>query len=700
MTVTINTLGANSRQIVINAETSATNIINAVNTSLTALGWTLIDTVTSGSRGLLTTKVYSAPNADTVTTKYLIVRYDLHRQYWFVSCAENWNTTTNVATNESWYGGRNILLPLQYSNTVLYVFATARYAAFMGVVNGEPGPWQGVFEFEREAAEDILNQDVPCFAWTSSLTIGEPFGNFVVPTGSVPTSGATSANNGFVSVGLAPPRTANGLTGANAANNFAILTGLGQYPPSEGVIVTDYNSGGITQTMNSHCGMLGGFNEGNGSYVWNNNKTVISNIKVAGYASAYIAGKIYGLKITVKLGAPLATVVIPVDANLFYDAAGTNLNHALLGIHGGYKDKLVAGANRLASSVYNSNTAMGQIYQSVLVSGRFIYFTTATGFHKFDALNLSFTLNVLPAGTFFAVKFDGENSLYVTTGTTNVYKLNLTNDSYSTYNSGVAVSGIALDDDFLYACSNNTTGTTVTIKKVQLSTFTESAAYSITITSGYWVTHTSTADYSGYLYIGVIQALNQSNNRVYRMATNDGTSSFVTLAGGSSQNIAQGAQPLFFDGSFLYFSFATNGSGSPSTLQHIIHKVNISNFTYTANIPISAAYASPNMNYLNGNSVHGCIEVPSFAGMQIYTINSSSTTIKIPFSDPRIPNGIANVPGDANTYDSTNTVQMGQHATDQCSLYCFNTTQIIRYQGAFRNYNFNGVQTSNMLIPQ
>jgi len=45
MSVTINNTGAHSRQIVINGEVGITNIVNGVNTALTTLGWTLIDTM-------------------------------------------------------------------------------------------------------------------------------------------------------------------------------------------------------------------------------------------------------------------------------------------------------------------------------------------------------------------------------------------------------------------------------------------------------------------------------------------------------------------------------------------------------------------------------------------------------------------------------------------------------------------------------
>lgn len=698
MSVTINSLGSNSRQIVITNETSATSIINAVNTSLVALGWTLIDTITSGIRGLLTTRVYSAPNADGVTTKYMIIRYDLQRQYWFTSCCENWNTTTNTATNESWYGGRNILLPLQYSNTVLYVFANARYACFMGVVNGEPGPWQGVFEFEREAPDDIANKTLPCYGWTSSLTIGEPYGNFVTPVfNSAPAAGATSANAGFVAAGFAPPRTANGLTGISAANNFAIMTAINQYPPSEGIMTTDWSSGGIIQSRNSHCGMLGGFAEGNSAYVWDVYKTIVSNMKLAGYASGYIAGKIYGLKITQKLGTPLNTIIIPVDANLFYSQSGTPTNHAMLGIHGGYKDKITAGTNRLLSNVYSSATALGTPYQSVLVSGRFIYLTTSTGFHKFDALNLTFSYNVLPAGAYTAVKFDGENSLYVTTGTTTVYKLNLSNESYTTYTSSVAVSGISMDDEHLYAVSNNNTGTSVTVNKINLGTFTQTASWTLTIISGTWVTHVSAADYSGFLYVGVLGNTAQGSCRIFRVDTNTGLNSSITPPSNTIPTLV-GANPIFFDGAYLYFALS-GASGAASNLQSILYRLQLSDFSLPGTNGLTHS-AFTIVNYFGGLTLHGCIEVPSFAGLQIYTANSSSNSLKLPFSDPRVPNGMSAIPGDTQALDSTNTTMLGQPATDQCTLYCFNTTQVLRYQGAFRNYNFNGVQTSNLLIAQ
>lgn len=706
MAVTINTLGTNSRQIVISGETSATNIINAVNTSLTALGWTLIDTVTSGSRGLLTTKVYSAPNADSVTTKYMIIRYDLPRQYWFVSCCEAFNTTTHVATNESWYGGRNILLPLQYSNCILYVFATARYACFMGTVRSEPSAWQGVFEFERSAAEDISANSVPCFGWTSSLTIGEPYGNFVTPVfGSTPGAGGNSNSAGPVAAGFAPPRTASGVTGISAANTFVVMTGLGEYPIQKSFMTADWSSGGITQTINSHCGMLGAFGENMSTYVWDVNSSVISNLKLAGYTQFYPTGKIFGLKITGKLGNPLDTTIIPVDANLFYDPVGNNTTHCLLGIHGGYKDKLTSiGSNRLSPNVYNSGTALGNIYQTVLVSGRFIYFTTSTGFHKFDLITLGYIYNVLPAGAYAAVKFDGENTLYITNATTTIFKLNLTNDTYTTLTVGATVSGIALDDDNLYAVTNNTSGTTVTVYKISLSTFTQTASWALTIVTGNYATHMTTGNYDGYLYVASYAVAARTNCRVHRVLTSDGTNSFLQNSLSNTWFAVSGGQTSFFDGVDWYI-FSTSNQPS-NTVALGFNRLRLSNMTWIvvdAGLSVAGSiYVNSTFN-LNIPATLGCMESPAFAGTFMVFWVGLQHAVKLPLSDPRVP--IMNaVPADynnvANGFDNVNINNLGQPVTDHCSYYTFSTTYVIRYVGAFRNYNFNGVQTANLLIAQ
>lgn len=699
MTVTINTLGSNSRQIVIDSETSATNIINAVNTSLTALGWTLIDTVTSGSRGCQVTRVYSAPNADSVTTKYMIIRYDTPRQYWVVSCAENWNTSTNTATNECWYGGRQILLPLQYSNCSLYVFATARYACFMGVVSSEPSAWQGVFEFERYAAEDIAAKDTPCFGWTSSLTIGEPYGNIVTVSGSTPLVNTTSASNGCVPIGFAVPRTKNGLTGASAAGVFNVLTSLGAFPPTKSQSGVDFSNGGITQTLNNHTGMLGTWGDSS-TYAWDANKVPISNLQLNGYDSFYLLGRIYGLKITAKLGAVLDTTTVPVDANLFYSAGGSNTTHYLLGIHGHYSDRLAPGTNRMTALTSTAVTSLGTPAQSVLVGGRYLYFTTTTGFHKFDIQTQGFTTNILPAQQYWSVKFDGDNSLYVTANANDIiYKINLSNDTNTTLSMTGTWSGLAVDDDNLYVGSR-VAGTNTTVKRVALSTFTEAATYTVpTGNASNLITHMTAGDYSGYLYVATMIISPLSNDRISRIDRSSGTIIQLTPGANSTAgNVSAGfAQTTFFDGVYLYFIMASSTATAGS--QTVTERIRISDFSINGEYGWSTGSGWGAINGFNGYNTLGSFEPPQYAGQLIYITAASGGSFRVVFSDPRNPL-IALTPLASINFDTTN-ISYGQYASDQCSLYTLNNNnKITRYTNTFRNYNFNGIQTSNLLIAQ
>lgn len=720
MTVTINTLGTNSRQIVIANETSATNIINAVNTCLTSLGWTLVDTVTSGSRGCLTTKVYSAPNADTYTTKYMIIRYDLPRQYWYVSCCEAWNTVTHVATNESWSGDCQILLPLQYGLTNFYIFATARYALFLGTVRNEPSAWQGVFEFEREDADDIANHDIPCFGWTSSLTIGEPYGS----VNTTLTDTAASTNNGFVACGFAPPRTRNGLTGYNAAANFTIMTVIGSYPPPKAQFGADFTStGSITQTINSHTGMLGGWGD-NQQYVYDANKVLISNVKLAGYTSTYVVGRIYGLKVCQKLGAVLDTTVVPVDANLFYDSAGSNLTHYFLGINGGYNDKLAVGSNRLLKETLNLGTTYGTVYQSVVVGGRYLYFTTSTGLYKYDLLNNTISGNLGGVtAQYYTLKFDGGNYLYYT-GATSAYtwRLNLSDDSVvqivpstSIYTAN-RILGIDDDNIWLYQASGSATQT---VRRWSLASLTETSVYT-GITSGAGTQlfiNSSVGTYNGEIFLGTLWEGQASSCRIIKINAATGSIMYLTptanmywITTSVQYNVSiTHAQPTFSDNRYVYFvncsayTTTTNGRNNARII-----KIDTTNFTITSLETAGASAYDPGVspNWFSNSNLYtlGSAELMAFAGMRtLRGWTSNLEALNFTISDPRVQTLPAFPANKNNTFDTAD-IWSGYPCTDQCNLYAFspssNVNKIMRYYGAMRNYNFNGAQSANILVAQ
>lgn len=518
MSVNINVTGTASRQIVISNEQSATNIIDAVNTALTSLGWSLIDTVSSGVRDAHVTKVYAAPNNDgpNPTTKYMILRYDTPAGLWYVNACEHWNTSTNVPTNETFMNQGSFPLSLQYSNNVIYVFATARYAAFATAVRSELGPWQGVFEFEREAPEDILEKTVPCFGWTSALTIGEFYGN---------TTSVTTARPHSFWV----PRTRNGHTGWAACQQFVINTSFGMYPPNS----TQITYGSTTPFPNNHNGMLGNFGSGY-EYVWDSGKKIVSSLKLAGATSAYNTGRIYGLHVIPPTGAALDTTQLPVDGNGFFSSNGTNAVHYIMSITGGALDTAISGTNRIQAVSYNSGGGQ-TIRNIVIINGRFVYAATNSGAFRLDLDTLLWSAVTGISGDVLDVVYDGGVNLYFSTPT-GVARLNWTDMTVTALAVPTGTRVLAIDDDYLYASYRESVVTAPRMEIINLSTFTSER----TFTSGAGTYSTAipgftdmTVDYKGFVYMHNNTSINNihvpTNHSVWRVQGNTGEGAHVTV---------------------------------------------------------------------------------------------------------------------------------------------------------------------------
>lgn len=556
MSVTINTPGSNSRQLVISGETSAANIITAVNTALTALGWTLIDTLTTGALNCMVTKVYSAPNADdptTPTTKYMILRFDAPKGLWYVSCAEYWNATTHVATNESFNNGRSFPLGMQYNNCTIYVFASARYAAFMSVIRSEAGPWQGVFEFEREAAEDTVAGGIPCFGWTSALTIGENY------------SADTTAMTGPRPHVFWVPRTKNGYTGWGACQQFVFNTAFGMFPPNASSITY----GSAVASPGAHFGLLGAF--GNSlSYVWDAGKKLIGTLKLAGSSTAYNTGRLFGMKVVPPTGAALDTVVVPVDASGFYSSSGTNTNHFLLPVSGGDMNTLAVGNNRLVATLYSGGPSQN-VYDAVVIGGRFVYCAASSySIMKLDLDTSVWTTVYSGGGATYACQYDGAGYIYFATAN-GVTRLAVADDSLT----HLAVTGgclaLTIDDTYLYA-SDRTTITTPKVEVINLSTFvvdrTVTSAYTLSTAAAF--SDMDSADYNGFAYAhAATTGTNTADCRIWKMKGLDGTQSNAVM--GSVVTSSVGGC-CFYDGTDMVVgSWPASAAGylvshSPSTL--------------------------------------------------------------------------------------------------------------------------------------
>jgi hypothetical protein len=122
MTVTVNTLGPNSAEIIVTSESTAIPAMNAVETFLLAHGW-----AREASLGNTYERIYSAANLTTGTKYIKINALDLHIEH-----AESYSGTTTVtATNPAFRMVNND--HLEYGRDV-YGDSTSSNAAFSSIV--------------------------------------------------------------------------------------------------------------------------------------------------------------------------------------------------------------------------------------------------------------------------------------------------------------------------------------------------------------------------------------------------------------------------------------------------------------------------------------------------------------------------------------------------------------------------------------
>ena len=110
MSVTTTTYTTNSKQITISNETTPANIMSAVDTAITGLGWTQYDYIAAGASTVVNgvantwspvfTYVYRALCVDGVYYKYFIIRWNPTKSWFHTSVCESWSTSTHTPTNE------------------------------------------------------------------------------------------------------------------------------------------------------------------------------------------------------------------------------------------------------------------------------------------------------------------------------------------------------------------------------------------------------------------------------------------------------------------------------------------------------------------------------------------------------------------------------------------------------------------------
>ena len=502
MSAIINNLGSKSRQIVVDNEfhpAQSNGVIDKINTCITDLGWTLYDTALSteppaGARitdQCFITKVYSAPcvDGDTPSTKYMILRFDAPRQYFYMSCCESWNTTTKVPTNECWTQNRGFPIPLGTNHYVLYIFASARYCVTVPVIRGEQGLWQGIFEFQREAFDDNASK-APCFGYTNGVIFGSPFYSLTSNLSGNP--GAEP--NSIVRNNVLPfwvPRLVTGEVGLAAVKNTSLFVAGHNFPPGSNFIPRySNNAAANTLTYNYGQGLASIF----GTSIYRANSNIYSvflpKVSSVNSNSSFRAGRIYGINIAQSpLGNVLDTYQIPLEGNTgSFNTAGSNTTCYALNITGG--SQFTCGTNTIASGLLSdrlrfeyvtneySPANVAHFYDGVIVRGKYIYLTcgnTTVGYpqlKKYDIDTETWSNITLP-GSGDSLVYDGGNNIYVSTNV-GITRVNVDNNLLianlnMASNLAGGAAALAIDDRYVYALQQTVSTTNNQIAVVNSS---------------------------------------------------------------------------------------------------------------------------------------------------------------------------------------------------------------------------------------
>jgi hypothetical protein len=417
-------------------------------------GWTLVDSfwgynnkTTTRSFSPIYTQVFKCLCADGNSTKNLILRYNTVTQELLPTTCEKYEVATRTITNEAFtfYDCAPIHYNLTYSDIIIMV--NPRYLLLHSYVASEPTLWAGVVENNREDASDIASPGYPdtsgstgypCWGYISSvcwgmgsLTVGgRVFGNLT-----------TAADAGPL---WAMPRTATGATGSAAAIGYSCDLGVETYPSVLGT--------GTTLTgMNRYIEANTRFTK----TAWSLNKLLMPIKPIHNFAASGVGvtnyGQIYGLKVLSSLGYNMNQVDIPVGSDLNANPTGTNRRHWLLNTHqkvpiaACYRDM-----NLWSSDFYNVNNSKAMRHVSI---GSAIYVLAGTtrgvaALYKINRFTRAVELlNFANNSLLVDLVYDGERYLYITrnNATATLIRLDITDNSISTYNSAITYGQIAIN---------------------------------------------------------------------------------------------------------------------------------------------------------------------------------------------------------------------------------------------------------------
>lgn len=491
------------------------------------------------------TQVYRSLNADGITYKWLVLRYNTTKmevnsttcEYWLRP--GDWDPKTGaIATRHTVQNEAFTYFdaaPVSYNLTDcdFLVMVSPRWCILHSFLNGpEPGLWSGVVESKREDVLDTPVANNPCWGWMAST---------LPMLGAKTLSGRPLGDTDHTLWSM--PRVKNGQTGIDAAMKWGASYANTSHPH-----FLDTTKGVFIYYLGSRENRF--INSG-----WDSSRKSAMPIKpLYDYAGSAMVnyGTIYGMKIMAPGGVNMDKVVAYVDSQGNSDPHGTRRYHWMLN----HTFKLNADDN----TTWAGNTTWGSSgygqnqVRDVINVGCYYYIVTETAtagdtapYGKGNKLvrvtsGTSETKDVftVAAGqTITDVKFDGERYLYVsTTDTTkSIYRVDIaiTDPQYSwsviTLTASVPSNGIktiAITGRSVVAVEVGTASGTPGIRRVKRFEFVNPLSPGDTqwetglltkspVVMNLSAVH-SVADFNGDVWISCANGGTSTNNRLLKVA--------------------------------------------------------------------------------------------------------------------------------------------------------------------------------------
>lgn len=456
MTVSTTSIGNNTIQITISGETSSANILTALDSAIVNNGWEQHDVYNNGTQ-----RVYRSLCKDGVTFKYFGMFFDPIGGRISTTCYESWNKTTHVGTNEVATYNRTGQMHYTLNACDIIVMISPRWLVLQTFIRNNPGPWAGVFECSREAAEDTPAAGFPPFMWITSVLA------------------ATSGNNKYASF---PRSRANGTGVAATADGWQ----------------TQYIRLGAQTALNGqHLVPMT-------TYAWDTSKKIVQSMRPT-FGSTELHGKVFGLKAVSNIGAPYSKVSLPIDSDYQFSVNGTPTEHWVLANTPGF-NVLNLGINPNALST-GAATSIGTMTlpgngRSLVFNGSYFYVACSLGIAKIDGsiTTLSGAASNLPGVAAVDHRDITTDGRYVYASTsTGITRIDTTNDEVTTLALPIAVDSLFYDGANLWAATRVAVANGK-LYRIDPTTFTLSATLTVPTTAN-GVLGGMCTDFAGNIYL-------------------------------------------------------------------------------------------------------------------------------------------------------------------------------------------------------